>query len=346
MVKNIKYLLLCVLIVLSITLCGCTVTDCPRPRPGCYAGSTFGVKFLDVNSLGSHNYSSFFGEADGIAYTCRGGHIDLAHLRIAADNVYYLYNKFFKNLQAGDTELTYKLNTDPSTFVFHIAYPSDFKTLPNGRQQEIIHELSLELAQYGTWYMVTWHEVLTWFGMKAFCVVPQFQSAFAWEDSYSNLLGTIIGVKAIRHPNTDFNAAMTIVIKDELKKLGICSKETAYYASEKMRGKWFKGNVDVIILLRGLNIGSDDGFVSPSLVPDICPQAQAINYPVPKLNIAGRYGFKVDLEIKSHGGATNRCLEIIYPSGKIGPILPAAHLPVIMKTIRQQAIEKGFMVAS
>lgn len=344
MFKKGNYLFFPVSIFLAIILTGCTVTDRPRPRPGSYAASTVGVHFLDANSLGSHNFGSFNGESDGIIYTCRGGHIDLAHLRIAADNVYYLYTKFSKQLKAGDTEFTYKLNTDPSIFVVHVTYPSNFKMFPKGEQDRIIYETSLELAQYGTWYMVTWHEVLTWFGLKAFYVVPQFQSAFSWEDSYSNLLGTILGARAIRHPGNEFNAAMTLVLKDELEKLGAQSSDTAYHASEKMRDTWFKGNLHVTILLRGLDIGSDDGWVSPSLVPDVCTQAQPMNYPVPRLDIAKRYGFKVELEIKSSGGATNRCLEIIYPNGKEGPIFPAAHLPVIMKTIRRQAIEKGYKV--
>jgi hypothetical protein len=175
-------------------------------------------------------------------------------------------------------------------------------------------------------------------------VIPQFQSAFSWEDSYSNLLGTILGAEAIRHPDGDFNVAMTLVIRDELKKLGVRTGDFAYYASERVRGKWFKGNVNTTILLRNLDIGSDDGFVSPSLVPDICIPAQPMNYPVPNLNTAARYGFKVELEIKPHSGVTNRCRDIIYPDGEYGPILPAVHLPIIMKTIRQQAIEKGFLV--
>jgi len=328
----------------AILLTGCSITEHPRLRPGSYASSTVKVHFLDPNSLGMHNYDSFSGESDGIAYTCRGGHIDLAHLRIAADNIYYLYHKFSRHLQSRDTEFTYKLNADPSIFAFHVTYPPDFMTHSTVTQQEMIDELSLELAQYGTWYMVTWHEVLTWFGLKVCYVVPQFQSAFSWEDSYSNLLGTILGAEAIHHPGGDFNVAMTLVIRDELKKLGVQSSDFAYYASERVRGKWFKGNVNTIILLRNLDIGSDDGFVSPSLVPDVCIPARPMSYPVPNLNTATQYGFKVELEIKPHSGATNRCRDIIYPDGNYGPILPAVHLPIIMKTIRQQAIEKGFLV--
>src|SRR4030042_6268990 len=120
MVNNGKCFFFPVFAFLAIILTGCTVTERPRLRPGSYASSTVKVNFLDANSLGIHNYNSFSGESDGIAYTCRGGHIDLAHLRIAADNVYYLYNKFSRHLQSRDTELTFKLNADPSIFSFHV----------------------------------------------------------------------------------------------------------------------------------------------------------------------------------------------------------------------------------
>lgn len=329
---------------LVVILTGCTVTEHPRARPGSYAASTIGVNFLDANSLGSHNYYTFFGESDGILYTCRGGHIDIAHLRIAADNVYYLYTKFSRQLKAEDKEFTYKLNTDPSVFTFHVTYPSNLKQRPQNEQDKIIHELSLELAQYGTWHMVTWHEVLTWFGLKFFYVVPQFQSAFSWEDSYSNLLGVILGARAICHPVNEFNTAMTLVLKEELEKLGVQPREVAYYASEKMRDKWFHGNIHATIQMRSLDIGADDGFVSPLLVPDICPQAQPLDYPVPNLDTAKRYGFQVELEIQSSDEATRRCLAIIYPDGNKCRLLPNAHLPKIMATIRQQAIEKGYQV--
>jgi len=325
----------------SFLFTGCTVTNHPRPRPGSYASSTIKVKFIDEDKLGSHNFGSFVGENDGIAYTCKGGDIDIAHLRIAADNVYYLYNKITKHLENGDTDFDYKLNTDSSSFKVHITYPPGFKNWSAARQRKVIDEVALDASQYCTWNMVTWHEVLTWFGMRAFIVVPQFESAFSWEDSYSNLLGTILGARAIRHPDNNFNADMTAVLKDELKSLGVQPAGVAYYASEKMRDKWFTGSVDVHIQLRNFDLGLDDGYVSPCLVPDICPTAKPLPQPVPKLDIAKRYGFKFDLQITGHGLASHHCFEAVFPNGNDGPIIPAKHMPIIMKCIRAEAKEMG-----
>jgi hypothetical protein len=333
----------CVILLLALTFSGCSFTGSPRPRPGIYAAATFGVTFLDANSLGHHNYSSFWGEKDGIVYTCRGGDIDIAHLRIAADNTYYLYKKISKHLKSGDTVFTYKLNTDPSVFTVRIGYPPDFESLPKDEQNKIIEQVSLELAQLCTWYMVSWHEILTWVGMNVFFVAPQFHSAFAWEDSYSNLMGTIVGAKAIRRGG-NFNDAMTVAIKEELALLEPQSSKVAYHASDKMRNKWYTGYVDVKMLLRNMDMGLDNGHVSPALVPGVCPQAEPMNYPVPTLDTAKRYGFTIEIEIKPNGFTGHPCLSGIYSNGRHGPIIPSRDLPAIMKCLEQQARDMGYIV--
>jgi hypothetical protein len=329
------------IILLAATLSGCTVTNHPRARLGSYAGSF--ASFTDGNSLGHHNFSCFLGEHNGIAYTARGGHIDIAHLRIAADNVYYLYNKVSHHLQSGDTDFTYKLNTDTSVFAVHIAYPPNFKSLCESERQKIIDEVSLELAQYFTWQMVSWHEVLTWFGMT-FYGFPQFNSAFSWEDNYSNLLGVILGARAIRHPCGNFNDAMTICLKNELRKLGVQPASIAKESSEKMRGKWYTDGWSVKVFMRNMDLGLDDGYVSPVLVPDICPEAEPLPYQVPQLESVAKHHFDVDLEVTCRGAAGRRCLDIIYPDGQDGRVNPAIHLPLIMYVARHQALEKGFAV--
>ena len=329
------------IILLAVIFSGCTVTDHPRARIGSYAGSF--ATFTDDNSLGHHNFGSFLGERNGVAYTARGGHIDIAHLRIAADNVYYLYNKVYHHLQSGDTDFTYKLNTDPSVFAVHISYPPDFKTLSESERQRIIDEVSLELAQYFTWQMVSWHEVLTWFGMT-FYGLPQFNSAFSWEDNYSNLLGVVLGARAVRYQFGNYNDGMTIGLIVELRKLGIQPASIAKESSEKMRGRWFTDGMGVKVLMRNMDLGLDDGYVSPVLVPDICPESLPAPYRIPRLTSAAKYGFSVNLDIKCREAAGHRCLDIIYPDGQDGRVHPSIHLQAIMQVARNQALEKGFDV--
>ena len=333
-----------VIFLLSVFIFGCTFTNKPRPRPGSYA--TGGkAKFIDCNSLGTHSYGSFVGEKDGIAYTCRGGHIDIAHLRIAADNVYYRYNKILKKLEAGETEVAFSLNTDTSDFVLHITYPTNLNKFSTARRKEVFERSALDMAQYCSWQMVSWHEVLTWFGMKALLVLPQFESAFSWEDNYSNLLGTVIAVKAIERPGTNFDNDMTISLTEELQKLDPQPACVGYYASEKMRDTWYtSGMGGTHMILRHMDLGVDDGYVSPMIVPDICPTVAPKPYPIPKLAVAKQFGFKAELEIDNHGMAGSRCLKMIYPNGEDGPIYPEKHLAILMKCIKEDAIERGYTV--
>ena len=119
--------------------------------------------------------------------------------------------------------------------------------MPPAQRNELIDDISLELAQYFTWYLTTWHEVITWYGHGSFGV-SEFHSAFAWEDSYSNLLGGIIGARAAAAAGSStsaYNSAMTSMLEDELIRMGAVPASQAREASEKMRGRWYSGSVAV-----------------------------------------------------------------------------------------------------
>jgi hypothetical protein len=332
---------------LSITLAGCTVSEHPRARAGNYPSNTSGGKFIDADALGRHNFRSLIGEKDGIVYTARGGDIDIGHLRIAADNVYYLNHKVREHLANADTEFTYKLNTDPSIFYVRIEYPADFKLLSDQQKQVVIDKVSLELAQYCTWNMVQWHEVLTWFGYKSLGVLPEFASAFSWEDGYSNLLGTIVAARAIGTEDPDvsqFNDNMTRELAIEIAHLGGTSAEFARDASEKMRGVWYEGNLHTDMLLRNLDMGFADGMVTPTLIPGVCPGAKPQRYPAPTPKTAESLGFKVALEIEPHEFEKEKYLSIIYPAGDYGRIIVARDMPKIMDYVRTEALQRGYLV--
>ena len=139
---------------------GCSIDGRPRIRTGSYATATLGTNFMDANNLGKHSYYTPMNEADGIAYTCRGGHIDIAHVRIAADNVRYLYYLTRKYLMAADSEFTFKASEQPSRYYVHLKYPDNWKSLSQNDKKAIADEVSLELSQYFSYTMTTWHEVL------------------------------------------------------------------------------------------------------------------------------------------------------------------------------------------
>jgi hypothetical protein len=326
-----------------IFLNGCTVSQ-PGVRLGSYATATLGTHFLDTNSLGRHHFGSSCFERNGIVYTCKGGHIDIAHVRIAADNVRYLQDKVRRNLLRDSRTFDFKLKVEPSTYYVTIEYPPNWKKLSKKERNRIADEVSMELGAYLTYVMTTWHEVLTWFGFKCMAFVPEQPSAFSWEDVYSNVFGIKIGTLALQDKKHSYNKAVTIALEKELKKFGIQSKDTARKASDKMRGIWYEGTLIAEMKVRNLDIGIDDGFVTPMLVPGICRGAIPEPLAVPKLSKLNTYGFKMILEVKPRELEKNRILRVIYPN--VSPneyperIQPVEHLPAIMDYIKKELENK------
>ena len=74
----------------------------PRLRFGSYPSSTLATKFLGAD-IGTHGYYYTYSEKNGIVYTLRGGHIDTAHVRIAADWTAYLSALTYKHVMDNES---------------------------------------------------------------------------------------------------------------------------------------------------------------------------------------------------------------------------------------------------
>jgi hypothetical protein len=248
---------------------------------------------------------------------------------------------------AGVSEFTFKASEEPSRYYVHLNYPDNWQTLRPSDKKTIADEVSLELSQYFSYTMTTWHEVLTWFGYKSTGIFPEFPSAFSWEDNYSNLVGARLGAQAVADPEREYDEAMTMVLRQELEYLGVRSGEVAWYAAEKMKGKWWEGTPFVVYVemkQRNMDIGLKDGFVTPTLVPDICEGATPQSYPVPGLRTTTRLGFSLTLEVEPREFEKGDILKIIYPDGGGSRIELTAQLPTIIESIKQQAVKMGYTV--
>ena len=169
----------------------------PRVRFGSYPSSNIGTFFIGPD-LGTHGYSFRLSEKDGIAYTCRGGTIDVIHVRISADWTAYLTAVTYRHLMDRDSSFSCKLAVDRSRSFITFTYPENWVSLSRTQQMAIAKEVALAVGPYLAFTMTTWHEMLTWYGFKCIGPFPEFPSAFSWEDSYSNLLGTIVGAHALQ----------------------------------------------------------------------------------------------------------------------------------------------------
>lgn len=331
-----------------VFVCGCQFGERPRLRFGCYPTSTVGTIYLDPNNLGKHSFGSTLFEKDGIVYTCKAGHIDIIHVRIAADWTRYLTGQTRKCLMKDKAGFSFKFQPDNSMYHVSFEYPDNWKQLTEEQKSKIADEVSISMGKYLSFTAITWHEILTWFGYKCVGFFPEYPSAFSWEDSFSNLLGTHIAEHALADSKHSYDEAITIALNEELKELGVQPKRTARMASEKVRGKWFDGQFLYLVHMRKRNfdIGLDDGFVTPTLIDGIdgCDCTEPRSDPVPRLDSLANYGFAVKLQIEPREWEKDKILKVVYPDANQRKkyVEPSIHFAGILNHIKQEAQQHGY----
>src|SRR3989339_2062455 len=122
------------LMIISV-LCGCSGNERPRMRFGAFFGSPAGMKFPDPDDLGRHNYKSTRGETDGMVYTCKGGFIDLGHVREAADRTAHIKRLTYRNIMQNKTEFSFR-SIEPSRYWVKISYPQNWDFLSNDEKEK------------------------------------------------------------------------------------------------------------------------------------------------------------------------------------------------------------------
>lgn len=310
----------------------------PRARIACLPSPTMGVRYVDADDLGRHGYRSSSSERNGITYTCRGGHIDITHLRKIADWTAYLAYRTRDVLVQGETEFKFKM-FEPSQHHVQLEYPPGWQYLSPETRYEIAGDISASLGAYLAYTCSVWHEILTWHGFKAIGFYPEYNSAFSWEDNYSNALGSYIGAQALQDRDHDYNEAMTRLIDREFLRLGPQSKETAIAAGEAVKGSWFVGAfIRVTMTKRHLDVGLDDGFITPWLVPNIagCGTPEPWLCPVPDLSLLEEYGFHVHHEIRPKEWERYEILRAVYPNRKDrkNRIVPTEHFGILIDYVQ------------
>lgn len=311
------------------------ITGKPRLRMGrSPTGAVIGP------DIGKHGYTPNLSERNGIVFTCRAGQIDTAHTRKTADWTYYLAKKFMVHLENNRTSFTYKM-PEPSRYFVRMAYPDNWRTLSPRERKEISREVAIELGAYAAYVGTTWHEMLTWEGYRASRILPEFFSAFSWEENFSNLLGSRVAAKALRDKRRSYNDAVTEALDEELAFLGAQPAGVARRARQQVKGLWYSGHfLSIEMKKRNFDIGFDDGFVTPIIVPvSECEGIAPVEYPVPSLETVRDYGFEITIELEPV--IKKQLLRYVYPNESIKGrrIIPEKHFGLIMEHIRQEGID-------
>jgi hypothetical protein len=259
------------------------VPDLPEPsrlRPCCVFGDEIGVgrrvpipgyevsNVLEVGDLGTHVYNHgaltlqrlrdegglVSDEASGILYTCRGGFIDIAHVRDNADRTLYLAAQIGRLPATGGTIPL----VDEGAVRRIVVYPLDAELVRTYGIREVV----IQLAEWLDFQASIWHEIATWYrwSTTAFSEQP---SAFSPEDLYSNLLGLKIAGEIIRRhaagSEEEYDRNVTALLADALTKLGPLPREASRFAFEYVDGIWWDSSRRVpdnqLVRHRYLDIG-------------------------------------------------------------------------------------------
>ena len=317
---------------LLLTLAGCGLGGGPRARWGFTPKQYYG----DPNNLGTHSYGFGGSEGYGIMYTLRGGTIDPDHLRGVADLTRHTYDKARKTLLKRGKTFRVGPAFEMTTNTVRFDYPPGWDNLPPNEKEKIAHEAALIIAPAVAYFSSIWHEMLTWKGLRFALIEPEHESAFSWDDLYSNALGAKLAAHALRGgPLTtkEYNQAMTELIRGEMDALEVVSRERALEILESVRGTWFTDNK---LIKRHMNLGFEDGQITPQPIPGYTDQPPA-SIPLPTFDGLEQYGLSADYTIHSpyfEAGALRRMAET---DDRVRPLID---YPLIMEKIRQEAVEK------
>jgi hypothetical protein len=312
-----------------------SVTGKPRLRMGrAPTGAVIG------SDLGKHGYTPNLSERNGIVFTCRGGQIDTAHTRKSADWTCYLTKVFLVHIENNETSFSFRM-PEPSRYFVRLAYPDNWHALAPAERKAISREVAIELGSYAAYVGTTWHEMLTWVGYKAMLIMPEFFSAFSWEENFSNVLGARMAAKALRDEGRSYDDALTAAFDEELVMLGAQPARVAKRVRREEKGEWYTGPIlNVDVRKRHFDIGIDDGFVTPIVFPiPECEGIDPVDYPAPHLETIRDYGFEITLEIEPV--IKEELLRLVYPNESIEGkrINPEKHFGLIMKYMQEEAIE-------
>lgn len=190
-----------------------------------------------ADDLGPHGYDKgdLTRERNGLVYTCRGGFLDIAHVRDNADKALYLALALARALPGGATIEWPEEGTKRRVIV---------APLPEGLlERHGRWRTATTLASWAVYQLSTWHEVVTWYGFESVPGVSERLSSFSPEDVYSNVLGINLGAGivltgAIRSREA-YDLAMEAWLREALRRLGVVSKQDARRAMQAVDGLWW-----------------------------------------------------------------------------------------------------------
>ena len=340
-------------------------------RPCCSFGMDLKVKVAGVtvpgfskgnilgpDDLGSHEYdngavtlnerltSVATIEGNGLVYTCRGGFVDVAHVRDNADLTLFLTTKIVTALP-GPTVIT--LQGDGATR----------RVALKGVPQELVDSLgrwetATALAEWAAFQISIWHEIVTFYGLESFPGFSEKVSAFSPEDFYSNAVGAKIagGILTSRriHSRDEWDETVRAWIPVALGRLGAQPTDTGRLVMKALDGHWWDSKKELpdwtLVTRRKMDLSprvTPWRYPDAKLPPDDVLDAACANFKSAlPLSIPDHLGDKsirdyvtVDFEVESWAPPA------LVPAENTTRRLTSEDFPKIVEAIRPE-MEKAF----
>ena len=225
------------------------------------------------DKLGTHRYERtprlLGDESEGIIYTARAGFVDVAHIRITADTVRFCADRIRTAMRKREPVVALP-TLEGSIFYVTLQYPASGlddsgKAAATPEDERIADELAIRIGQRVTFLMMTWHEVLTWYGYRTIGLIDEQPSAFTWDDTMAHVVGLRVAGRVLRDTSgRSYDDRVTTALHDELKDLGAKSTSQTDRAAYAVKGIWW---YDGKPLKRQVDVGLSDNVVRPWLIP-------------------------------------------------------------------------------
>jgi hypothetical protein len=241
----------------------------------------------------------------GIVYTKRAGFIDLAHVF----NTAVLENDATKTIEIAlrQKQRVIQLREFDSSRVTltmdgaPLDSEQDVRTAARAAGACVIYDL------------MTWHEIITWFGYKSTYVWTEKPSAFTYEDTVSNLVGVDV-FRAI--PGEATRPKLATAFRGVLDDLGLVDQQAALRAVLSVKGTWWR---PMFYTRRMLEIGQNGAPIRPWLVPgtgdDLHDERGPVAFIDPCTQMPGAYSLHIvpsyltTLRIRRSAPATPRVID-------------------------------------
>jgi hypothetical protein len=262
------------------------------PVPGVEIGNLLGVEdvghhrydngFVSINARDPRGFVDI--ENNGLIYTCRGGFIDLAHVRDNADNTLALAAAIARMMDAGGV-----FEVPPQGAAMRLR----MRPVPPAAIEKYERvRLAAAAAQWAAYQLSIWHEIATLYGYASLAEWPEKISAFSPEDYYSNQLGARIaaGIVLGRGARSDieYGANMDAWIKQTLARLVPVPLADSRAAMAAVDGAWWDSSKRIpdwtLVKRRQFDPGP---VLKPWILEDARPGSNGVVKPLTRCRDAG-----------------------------------------------------------